>query len=436
MKILMVTNTYLPIVGGLEKSISSFARKFRELGHEVMIAVPELEENSTTEEGVVQIPAVHPFKRNDFSIAIPLFGSLTKVVESFQPDIIHSHHPFLMGETALRLSSHYAKPLVFTYHIMFDHYAHYLPIPAPLSKRFLTELAVGYANLSTRVIVPSESVRDILNLEGITAPMDVVPTGVDLKMFAEGNGAAKRKSLGILSQDKVFGYVGRIAPEKNLEFLAKVMSDFMKTHSNVHFLMAGKGPSEDRLKHIFNHTGLRERFHFLGVVLGQDLTDAYHAMDAFVFSSKSETQGMVLCEAMAAGIPVIAIDSPGVREVVKDMKNGRLILSESEKEFHSALSECLKYDDEKWKKLKRKARQTAEIFSDKNCARRALQVYQKALTGNPSFKKQDDWHSLIESLRAEWKIMANFGRATGLALKEMTNSFALIGDKNHDELSL
>ena len=424
MKILMVTNTYLPIVGGLEKSIQSFTKKLNEWGHEVRIAVPQLERTETNEENVIRIPALHQFKQTGFPIALPVFTSLAKVIDCFQPDVIHAHHPFLMGEMALRLAARYAKPLVFTYHIMFDQYSHYLPIPSSISKRFLVELAVGYANLSTRVIAPSESVREILRTEGVRTAIDVVPTGVDTPIFEDGNGKKLRESLGIPEDAFVLGYVGRLAFEKNLEFLTKVAIRFMKAHENTHFLVVGKGPSADVIQKLFQEAGISNRLHLPGVAQGKTLADSYHAMDVFVFASKSETQGMVLCEAMAAGVPVIGIDAPGVREVVRDLENGRLLPNEDSSEFYSALSWCLKRNPQEWKKLKQKARETAQIFSTNNCTRDALQVYEKAAADNlvPVFKEQNEWRRMMRRLNTEWNIMANFSRATGLALGELITS--------------
>lgn len=424
MKILMMTNTYLPIVGGLEKSIQSFSNKFRSWGHEVLIVAPEFEGAEESEEGILRVPSFHHFKRSDFSIVTPLSGTLTKVMENFKPDIIHAHHPFLMGEMALRLSARYARPLIFTYHIMFDQYSHYLPIPSVPARRFLVELAVGFANLSNRVLAPSESVRDILQAEGVRTLIDVVPTGIERSAFRKGNKKEARHSLGIPAQAFVLGYTGRMAPEKNLEFLGHAVAGFMKEHENVHFLMAGKGPSQEKIEKIFREAGLSSRFHWAGVLQGKKLADCYHAMNVFVFASKSETQGLVLCEAMACGVPVVAIDAPGVREVVRDFENGRLLDFENEKAFHAVLTWCFHQPSKTWNQLKQNAKKTAEQFSLDRCALHALEIYEAARGDYtvPHLGEQTNWHRMMERFRIEWKIMENFGRATGLALKEMATS--------------
>ncbi len=421
MKIMMISNTYLPIVGGLEKSIESFASKFREWGHEVLIVVPRLEESEPDAPGILRIPSLRHFRHPDFSLLLPVFTVLSQAVERFEPDVIHAHHPFLMGEMALRLCARYKKPLVFTYHILFEQYAHYVPLPPASGRKFLVELAAGFANLSTRVIAPSESVRGILRAEGVKRPIDVVPTGVDTAAFSansERGREAVRDRFLIPPGAFVFGYFGRLAPEKNLGFLARAAISFMRRNSGAHFFAAGKGPFEQEMDRLFNEAGMSGRYHFAGVLGGQALVDCYHALDAFAFASTSETQGMVLCEAMAAGVPVIALDGPGVREVVRDFHNGRLVMSGSARDFVSALDWCASLDRTVREGVADAARQTADEFSLNKCARRALGTYEAAIEvcGMEDEGRHEEWHSMMRRLGTEWKIISSIGRATGLAL--------------------
>ncbi len=418
MKILMVTNTYLNVVGGLEKSIQSFTQKLRELGHKVLIAGPEF-----VGEEIGGSQGSHPLTSRHSPLSLPFRGKLEKIIAQFNPDIIHAHHPFLMGEMALRFSAYYARPVIFTYHIMFNQYAHYLPsVSSRLSETFLVEMAKGFCNMSTRVIAPSESVRAILREQGVLRPIDVVPTGIDTAKFAHGNREKKRKELGLSEKSVLLGYVGRLAPEKNLEFMAEQVARLMNTNKNIHFLVVGKGPSEKNLEKAFGHVDVFSRLHFMGALQGQDLVDFYHAMDVFVFASKSETQGLVLCEAMAAGVPVVALDAPGAREVVKDFKNGRLISGEHEEEFQAALAWCADQKDEKLSRMKQSARETVDAFGLEVCAVRALETYRAA---NQDYSCLTDAHKdskIGRCFRCELKIMANFIRAAFLALQSMISS--------------
>ena len=179
----MMTNTYFPIVGGLEQSVYSFSEQFKALGHEVLIVTPTFDGAPVEEPGVIRLPAFQKFSGTIFSVNFPVSGLLTRLMKEFSPDIVHSHCPFFMGDFALRLSRQHAIPLVFTYHCMFEEYVHDWPVQNEGVKRFIVKLAAGYANLVDQVIVPCESVQEILVKRGVKTPMEIVPTGVDLEAF-------------------------------------------------------------------------------------------------------------------------------------------------------------------------------------------------------------------------------------------------------------
>lgn len=424
MKILMVSNTYLPVLGGLERSIQLFTEQFRHWGHEVLILVPEIGSRHRRETGVLRVPSFGKLSWRDFTAAHPWMRTAVQKIDRFSPDIIHAHHPFLMGEMALRLSARLSAPLIFTYHILFSKYAHYLPLPTAAARRFLVELSAGYANMAARVISPSESVRKVLHSQGVCRPVDVVPTGVDLSRFGMLTREEKkrlRQSQSIPAHAFVLGYAGRIAPEKNLDFLARTVVRFMKKRPSVHFRVAGQGPSEEAVKGLFLRAGLGGRVSFLGALRGDELLRFYQGLDWFVFASRSETQGMVLCEAMACGIPAAALDGPGVREVLQDGVNGCLLARQDLDAFVSRLEQAETSPERKRLMMGRHARKSISRFALQRCASDALDVYRAALSADPrpsSTRLVRDWLSLKARLRAEWKMTSSLTRAVRLALGE------------------
>lgn len=420
MKILMMTNTYAPMVGGIEQSIKAFTSEFERLDHEVLIVAPECEGAPPDEAGVIRIHAIQNFNNSDFSMALPMSSLLPELMKTFKPDIIHCHHPFWMGDIALRLSSQYKIPMVFTYHTMFEQHMHYLPIQNDGMKNFIVELFAGYANLSDQVIAPSESVRAILLERGVKKPIEVVPTGVDLAKFSKGEGGVIRKRFGIPSDAVVIGTIGRLAIEKNLEFLIRCVAGFLKKNPKAHFLLAGEGPLQDSVKTIFSGKEIAERLHMTGSLHGQDLIDCYHAMSVFAFASLSETQGIVLIEAMAAGLPIVAIDACGVREVVKDGYNGRLISEENEDAFIEALSWCVKQPDAQFALMKENAKATTKEFARDICAQKMLKVYQEVMAKEyiSDDSKDSVWYSLAERLKNEWDMFKNMMQAGGAAITD------------------
>jgi glycosyltransferase involved in cell wall biosynthesis len=224
--------------------------------------------------------------------------------------------------------------------------------------------------------------------------------------------------LGIPEKDFVIGHLGRLAPEKNLEFLAQAVADFLRGRPQAHFILIGTGPLKDNIRKIFARAGVEEQFHQLGILQKQELADALHAMDVFAFSSESETQGMVVTEAMAAGLPVVALDAPGVRDVVKDRVNGRLLQEKTPAAFSAALQWISGLEAELMSDLKKAAIDTARDFSISRTARKALDLYEKIKASPPACTNDDekDREDVFSWVEAEWEILKSFVGSCGAAL--------------------
>lgn len=413
----MATNTYLPHIGGVARSVSSFAESYRKLGHEVLILAPEFDGKSPDEEHVLRLPAIQNFNGSDFSVQLPIPSMLFPRLEEFRADIVHAHHPFLIGDTALRIAAKWNVPLVFTHHTMYERYTHYVPGDSKALKQFAIRLGTGYANLCHRVIAPSESIRDVLRQRGVDSPIVVVPTGVDTTEYSHGDPAGFRTRLGIPQDAIVFGHVGRLAPEKNLSFLSEAIATVLQQTQNAHFVVVGTGPSEATICKMCREKGVFDRVHLTGALSGTDLVDAYHGMDIFVFASTTETQGMVLAEAMAAGVPVIALDAPGAREVVSDRKNGRLIRRERRQDFVRACQWFLALSATEKKQLREEALRTAQSFSREACTERCLEVYKDCLSEVHAHVEFEGsvWETTLRLFESEWDLFKNRAGATGIA---------------------
>ncbi|OGW91791.1 MAG: glycosyl transferase family 1 [Omnitrophica bacterium RIFCSPHIGHO2_02_FULL_63_14] len=424
MKILMMTNTYKPLVGGLETSVQMFADEYRRRGHRVVIVAPVFED-MRPEEDVVRIPAIQNFNGSDFSVQLPIPGVLNEALGDFKPEIVHSHHPYLVGDTALRVAHRHRAPLVFTHHTLYEQNTHYVPGDSEVLKRFVVQLATGYANLADQVFAPSESLKRLLIERGVTGtPIDVVPTGLYLERFAEGDKSGFRRRHGIPEEAFVVGHLGRLAPEKNPEFTARAVARFMKKEPLARFLIVGKGPSAEAIGQIFASEGLPQRVHAVGAADGSELVDAYHAMDVFAFASQSETQGLVLTEAMAAGVPVVAVDACGVRDVVRDGTNGRLLPKEDIALFALALAWMARQDRPGRQELRKAARAAAAGFSMPLMAERALEIYGRLLAGDFIPKEEAEENAWIQAarlLKAQWGLTVNLTKAASGALRGKKN---------------
>jgi glycosyltransferase involved in cell wall biosynthesis len=240
-----------------------------------------------------------------------------------------------------------------------------------------------------------------------------------LEPWQNADGHACREAVGIPSDAFVVGHVGRLAPEKNLQFLAQSVAAFLGACQRAHFLVVGHGESEADIRRIIGAAGLAERLHCVGPLDLPALANAYGAMDVFAFASKSETQGMVLTEAMAAGVPVVALDAPGVREVVRENENGRLLAAEDRDGVTAALASIEQASIGERRHLIAGARATAAEFSIGRTAETALAIYGR-LRGdrsNDDGAHYDSWMAALRLIEAEWNVLAGLAEATGAALR-------------------
>lgn len=409
----MMTNTYPPHVGGVARSVQSFTDAYREEGHRVMVVAPTYDDMRDDEEDVIRLPAIQNFNGSDFSVRLPVPGLLTDALDAFDPDIVHSHHPFLLGDTALRVAARYDVPVVFTHHTRYELYTHYVPVDSPVIQRYAVQMATQYANLCDHVIAPSESIADLLHARGVSTPVTSIPTGIDVHRFSQGDGAGFRRKHGLRSDRLIIGHVGRLAPEKNLPWLAEAVATFLERRSEGCFFVIGDGKSRHAIRDCFEKRRSSDRLVMPGCLCGQDLIDAYHAMDIFAFASLTETQGMVLAEAQAAGTPVVAVDAPGTREVVDDKVNGRLVEDLNQAAFVDALAWIADLPDEQRTRMITAARHTGEGFSIERCARCQLDVYEQLAHQRPKHRNPDDsvWSQMRRRLELEWNLWSARARA-------------------------
>ncbi|MCH8552754.1 MAG: glycosyltransferase [Natronospirillum sp.] len=418
MNILLVTNTYLPHVGGVARSIDTFSRSYRQRGHRVMVVAPRFPDMPMREHDVFRVNAWQQFNASDFSVALPVYPGLSAALDTFKPDIVHAHHPFLLGMTALRTARYRDLPLVFTHHTRYEQYTHYVPGDSPALKRFAMALATRYANNCAQVFAPSESIAALIRQRGVTSPIAVVPTGVDIELFATGDGQAFRQRWGIPGDAFVVGHLGRLAPEKNLQFLAESIAELLVRLPSAQALIIGSGPSETLIRAVFAQHQVADRLHIVGVLQQKPLADALHAMDVFAFASRTETQGMVVTEAMAAGLPVVALDGAGVREVVADEKNGRLLQAADTKVFSAALHWVAGLSGRGRIALQQQARATAARFSLAHCADMALDHYaalreaRHPADGNQRPEGED----IMAWIRGEWSVLKSLAEAGDAAM--------------------
>lgn len=218
MNILMFTNTYLPHVGGVANSVVQTADVLRTIGHRVVIVAPEFEECNEPlfqlQNDTIRVPAVQNYNGSDFSVRLPIPFALQAILDDLSIDIIHSHHPFLLGDTAVRMAWRYHVPLVFTHHTRYEQYSHYVSEHSSLMPQFAAELATQYANLCDAVVAPSSSIQTLIQERGVKVPIEVIPTGVVMERFSTVDRGLAREKMSLPVDTTIIGHVGRLAKEK------------------------------------------------------------------------------------------------------------------------------------------------------------------------------------------------------------------------------
>lgn len=406
MKIAMFTNTYLPHVGGVARSIHTLEERCRDKGHDVRVIAPEFD-GAETSPHVLRVPAIQNFNGSEFSVRLPIPTVIRDFMEEFQPDVIHSHHPFLLGDAALREAWKSRIPIVFTHHTLYERYTHYVPLDSEGLKRAAIQMATGYCNLCDLVIAPSESIAHLLEERQVKCAIEVIPTGIDTGKFASGRNQRYRDQLGIPATAKVIGHVGRLAEEKNLHFLAEAVAGCLEKAPDAVFLLVGEGESRDDMFDVLAPYVEQNRVFHPGRQSGDDLTDAYAAIDCFAFSSQSETQGMVLAEAMAARTPVVALDGPGVREILRHGENGLMLKSDATPaEFSKALLWIME-DEDFSKSCAAKAKETAKEYDTECCVNHVIEKYEELVARYAAIQEGErtQWDRMVSGIEIEWDLL-------------------------------
>ncbi len=384
MRIAMFTDTYIPQINGVVTSINLFKNELEKFGHEVFVFAPKDKTLSAKEEKQLGKNNIFYFK----SVKYPLapehqmaysFSGHLKKFKDLKFDIIHSHTPFTLGMLALFLAKQYKIPMVHTYHTLFSEYLHYFPFTKNINLWIVKNASKKYCKKCDLIICPSESMRRELQNYGVNQEIDIVPTGVadDFPKNIEDPNVFRRNKQ-IPEDIQVIVYAGRIAKEKNLEFLLKVYREVLKVREHILFVVLGDGDNKKNIEKMAADLKIDHKMKFTGYVSDKkELASWYSLADVFVFSSMTETQGLVVLEAMSVGTPVVAVNAMGVADIIADNLGG-YASSPDIMEFALKLMRLL--SSKEMRKLKgEEALAKAALLDMKHMANRMIVNYQRLI---------------------------------------------------------
>jgi glycosyltransferase involved in cell wall biosynthesis len=345
MRIVMISDVYFPRINGVSTSIQTFRRGLHAAGHETVLIAPEYPAGrADDEEGILRVPSRYlPRDPEDRAMRLGAIRDLRSQIAKLEPDLVHIQTPFIAHYQGTALARALRVPVIESYHTYFEEYLHhYVPLmPRALMRFIARRFTVSQCNVLDALVVPSRAMEQALLDYGVRCPMHIVPTGMEMERFAGGDGARFRAQLGIAPGQPVLVHVGRIAHEKNIEFLFRMFARVVRSKPDAIFVVAGEGPALSACKAYVRSLGLEAHVRFVGYLSRErELLDCYRAGDLFVFSSKTETQGLVLLESLALGVPVVSTAHMGTADIVNPQR-GAQRAPDDEAEFASIVVQLL-----------------------------------------------------------------------------------------------
>ena len=387
MRIGIFSQCYLPTLNGVVVSVETFRKYLEKRGHEYFIFAPHFEGyEDEDKEHIFRFPSFTVFGQNYYPLGIPfLEHSILKKIPDLKLDIIHSQHFFNIGHLGLKVSKKHKIPLVYTYHTLVTEYVHYVPFfPTNIKQEVLINMSRDFCNSCDQVVTPSPSMKKILKSYGVTKDIQAIPTGIEPDQLDNPYHADVLKTKWHIPEHKrLLLYLSRIGREKNIDFLFKAIKLLVKKRvqkygrSDIHLLMVGGGPELDNYKQMAVDMGINSEVTFTDMMPKEKANRYFGAAEIFVFPSITETQGIVVTEAMAAGTPVVAVNKMGPSDLVKDGVDGYLTGLKIE-EFSGKIEKLL--DNDKLRNaMAKNARKNALEFSNKNCALKMEELYVKTI---------------------------------------------------------
>lgn len=406
MRIGMFTDTYPPYINGVSTSIVMLKRALEKKGHQVFVVTVnnEITKYRYEENGkVIRIPGL-PIGIYDYRLSGIYPIRCVNKIKKWKLDVIHSHTEFGVGTFARIIAKQFNIPLVHTYHTMYEDYIHYITKGYfnNASKKIVEYLTLFYCDKTiSELIVPTKKTYDLFKEKyKVARNVHIIPTGIEVERFYKEKFTKSmtekyRKELGIDKDDFIIVFVGRLAQEKNVEFLIDAQKDISKKYLNSKLLIIGDGPDIEKYKKMAQKLGIKDNVIFTGKVPWEIIPNYYQLASVFVTASKTETQGLTVIEAMAASKVPVCIDDESFRNVVIDDLNGKIF--KNKRQYKADIFELIENPDE-LKRLSKQARRNAEEYSSKYFAERVLDVYKIAIENAPK-----DKYKIVTTIKKMWK---------------------------------
>lgn len=377
MRIGMLADAYKPYISGVTNYIAINKEALEKIGHEVYVFTFGYEDYQDDEPRVIRSKGL-PVLNTGFYISLRYNNSAIRLVRTM--DLVHVHHPFISGTLALRYCRPRGIPIVFTNHTRYDLYAHVYArmVPDAISETAIQAYLPVYCRSIDLVVSPSPGMKEVLQRFGVDTPIEVVPNGVDIRPFQNPTLPRDRAELGYAPEDVILVFVGRLGLEKNVQFLLRAFASTANAYENVRLMLIGDGPDRENLKDLAGQLKIDHRVTFIGKLPYPEIPRYLACADAFVTASVTEVHPLTVIEAMAGGLPVLGIQSPGVGDTVKDGYTGLLAASEDLAAFTAKMVRLV-VDHGKRRQMGAQARLEAEKYAIERTSQMMLEHYERLI---------------------------------------------------------
>lgn len=402
LRIGLFSESFQPVQNGVSTALLTLTAGLRGRGHRVCVFAPEHQNQTEPEMGVMRFPSFVSSLNPEYPLAYPFLPRLTLAshFRRLRMDIVHTHTPFVLGLTGAKLAIRRGVPLVSTFHTLYSQYSHYAPVlPESVTVGLLEHYLLWYYNRVAEIICPSKVAADHLQNLGVTQPITVIPTGIPLppaESISEAARQCARQQIGVAENVPLLLYAGRLAKEKNVAHLLEVFARLRVCVPDAALAIAGSGPYAEELRQSAERLSCGQDIRFLGPIPRHRMDALYAAADVFCFPSPSETQGLVIGEARAAGAPCVTVNAGGAPETVCDGEDGFLVPPDDAEAFAFQLARILQ-NKALQNEMREACRRNACRYTPQRMIDRVLEVYEQARLATPPQTTSLDWQAVIHS---------------------------------------
>ncbi len=372
----MFSDSALPVLNGVSVSVDALVSELRRQGHSVHLFAPRVAGHVDPDPNTYRFRSLETPWSRGYPVAIPPVYRMLRKFRRHEFDVIHTHTPFMLGMVGLRWSESHEVPIVSTYHTLYDRYAHYPPLLPRRYVRFrIAKHTNFYYNQIAHVLTPSEAALKWLRRHSVSTPATIVPTGSPARRMLDRS--ETRHRLGIAPHERILLYVGRLALEKNLPVLFEMAARVFARDASYRLWLVGDGPYRAECATLARELGIGDRVRFVGFVPRAEVDDYYAVSDLFVFSSITETQGLVVQEAMTYGLPAVAVAGGGASSCIVDGENGFVVRNDAYS-FAEKVLELLE-NDTVYARLAEGASRSVRGFGISEMGSQVVEVYREVI---------------------------------------------------------